>query len=266
MDGGTCGRQQFPEDFENCHATHLNGRKILRPLVEFSLAILAIVAAVISLTIPRERSSRLVQFVLLAIAAAVCIAALLFRGFSGKGVDDVIGQYLANLICENSALRWCKDSKFNIAPKVDEENPIADPARKEDERRKAEEERLKADAARREEERRKAEQEEYGKAELAKAEEGRRKTTIIEADAERRKNAVNRDEKLVASLTTVWKKVCTSARSARDAENQLREAGMGYLPSTIRMIPHWSQTPVCYKVTYPIPAGTFGLGEDHVRY
>ncbi len=199
----------------------------MRPLVDFSFAILLILAAFVSLTIFRERWPRKVQFVAWAIAVIVCVAALLFRGFSGRGIDDVIGQYLANVICDFSSLPWCKNSKSEVLTVKEEVRP---------------------------------------RVEATKVEEERRKLEVVKAEEERRKDAVSTNETLASLLTTVWMNVCTSARSARDAEDQLRKAGIGYLASSIRMVPHWSQVPLCFKITYPIPAARFGLDESSISY
>jgi hypothetical protein len=50
------------------------------------------------------------------VAAGLCLAALLFKGFVGKGIDDVIGTYLAGIICQVHHLQWCETTPAITPP------------------------------------------------------------------------------------------------------------------------------------------------------
>ena len=65
---------------------------------------------------------------------------------------------------------------------------------------------------------------------------------------------------LKRALTTPWLRICPTARSAREAEQQLRAKGFGVLAAALHMTPNWSEQPSCYSITKPIQASMFGLG------
>jgi hypothetical protein len=223
----------------------------------------------------------------------------IFRVVISIGFFFVIGAYWLTTgeKFDETAFRWvlcrihqferCVTTQTQALPQMtpataaDEERRKAGAAKAAEEERSnakaakvAEEERSNAEAAKVvEEERSNAEaakvaEEERSNAKAAKvAEEERRNAEAAKvAEEERRKAAEVMEANLVPQLTVFWKKVCTSARSAEEAEQQLRKAGMSYLPSTIRMIPHWSQSPVCYKVTRPIAASNFAIGDRLISY
>jgi hypothetical protein len=83
----------------------------MRILSEFGYFLLLIIGAFISLTLAYRRHwPILLQIVGWAIAIALCVAGLLFRGFYGKGIEDVVAAYLAGVICQAYDVQWCETS------------------------------------------------------------------------------------------------------------------------------------------------------------
>jgi hypothetical protein len=66
-------------------------------------------------------------------------------------------------------------------------------------------------------------------------------------------------------LTTTWKRVCTSARSAEEARRLIESAEPKPWVNNVvlQLVPEWSQAPICHKVTAPISGESFGQIKDH---
>lgn len=80
----------------------------MRLLGEFGYVLLAALGAFIGLSwVFRRRWPAVVKIVGVSTTVALCLGMLLFRGFVGKGVDDVLGAWLAVTICRVHQLQWC---------------------------------------------------------------------------------------------------------------------------------------------------------------
>lgn len=59
-------------------------------------------------------------------------------------------------------------------------------------------------------------------------------------------------------LQTAWKRVCTQARSADEAQRLLSQRGVQALPVVVSMVERWSPTERCFEVSAPVSGRVLG--------
>jgi hypothetical protein len=93
----------------------------MRYLPEFLGAISAMIMALLAFTLPPGKPrGAIVKYSLLLIAVVICLGALLYRGFTGKGIDDTVATILVDQTCRFIDLTQCAERDNDIR-KVQEE-------------------------------------------------------------------------------------------------------------------------------------------------
>lgn len=93
----------------------------MRYLLEFLGAISAMVMALLAFTIPPGKPrGAVLRYSLLLAAVVICVGSLLYRGFTGKGIDDAVATFLVDHTCRFIDLAQCAE-RDNDKRKVEAE-------------------------------------------------------------------------------------------------------------------------------------------------
>ena len=97
----------------------------MRYFTEFLVVVGAMIMALLAFVPPSDKKrGPLFKYSILLVAGIICLASLLYRGFTGSGVDDLAGRFLVDQACQFIDLRQCVE-RNNDKRKIDAETKRA---------------------------------------------------------------------------------------------------------------------------------------------